>query len=572
MKIKKLLSLLLASTMVLSLSACGNQESVETSSDASTETTSVTQEAASESSTEKVVPSEPITISVAPYMFNPVTEDIVTPLIEKMLLENHGINVDFEIIFVDQQNYRETINTQLAGGVAPDMFLTSNQSVLKDYANQGLLATFDKEMLQENAPTVFEWINNGGPHGDYKEFVDLYWNRATVDGQLVCLPRFAAQGAMPSKTLIYRGDWLEKLGVSEEDLPKTIDEFVDLMYRFAKEDPDGDGKDDTYGFSHTGAKVLFGAYGLYNGFVDGNSYWKNEDGELINADVHEDSKKVIELMAQMYADGVIDPEFVKGNEAIEGTYWAISNGFVNGLYGASCHASIDHYRFPGYLGDFDLGGPCMQEYIAVNGEETTVVYAPWPAGPEGEYGYKIGTPVSYDFTMCYNASVLDEPGKLETILQIMEAFAVDNELFMTAYYGIEGEHHNITEDGKIEWAEDYITNETGTQNLVGVMGSDRPFSDFGNEMLFDNEPSIGNRLSWFEKEQYDSHITDAVWDNLPSWDELKGELNTYRNETYVQMIRGEIPVSDWDKYVETYMSMGGQTLYEEAQEWYQNNK
>lgn len=571
MKIKKVVSLLLTGTMLLGLAACGSQNPGGSNSNSLSDaiSTESTESKAQESSSQSGVSEKPITITVAPYMFNPVVEelDTVTPLVEQILLEKHGINVNIETIYIENSNYREVINTQLAGGAAPDLFLGGSTNQVRKYAEQGVIATFDMELLEENAPSVVEWINNGGPHGGFKDFVDLFWEEAMVDDEIAWLPNFQAGGSMPGRALIYRGDWLEKLGVSEDKLPQTVDEFVELMYRFAKEDPDGNGVDDTYGFGATGVKALFGAYGLYNGFIGNNSYWTEEDGELINADVHENAKKVIEIMAQMYADGVIDPEFVTGNEAIEGTYWAISNGFVNGLYGVTALSSIDHYRPKGIGSSEDLGGPVMKEYWAVNGEDSNVVYGPWPAGPDGDYGTFVGLPITYE-SCVYNVSVLDEPGKLETIFRILEAFATDDELFDLAYYGVEGEHYTIDADGNKVRPEGVLTNTNGYQNCRGLYGPDRPFSDYANEAIFYNSPTIAYCLSWFEKEQYDSYITNAVYVALPSGPEFNAELNTYRDETWVDMIRGEISLDEWDNYVETYMSIGGQTLYDEANEWY----
>ena len=57
---------------------------------------------------------------------------------------------------------------------------------------------------------------------------------------------------------------------------------VALMTRFAKEDPDQNGVDDTYGMSVTAMKALFGAYGLgEEGFAGGgNGIFVVRDGIL----------------------------------------------------------------------------------------------------------------------------------------------------------------------------------------------------------------------------------------------------------------------------------------------------
>ena len=53
----------------------------------------------------------PVKISVAGYMFGPVDNDndVITPLVEQMLKEKHGINVDIEVVYIEQANYSEIL-------------------------------------------------------------------------------------------------------------------------------------------------------------------------------------------------------------------------------------------------------------------------------------------------------------------------------------------------------------------------------------------------------------------------------------------------------------------------------
>ena len=236
---------------------------------------------------------EPIHISVAGYMFGPIddSQDVITPLVEQMLKEKHGINVDIEVVYIEQANYAEIINTQLAGGTAPDVFLAQSATALQSYYDQGLIKTWDEDFFKENAPDVYNFIMNGAAYGDLANDVDAWKKASLKDGKMIVIPSFKPDGSMPYKTLIYRGDWLEKLGVTEETLPKTVDDFVALMERFAKEDPDGNGQDDTYGCSITAMKALFGSYGLGTGFSGSNSYWVVRDGKLVNSDVTDEAKR-----------------------------------------------------------------------------------------------------------------------------------------------------------------------------------------------------------------------------------------------------------------------------------------
>ena len=64
----------------------------------------------------------------------------------------------------------------------------------------------------------------------------------------------------------YRQDWLTKLNLQ---VPTTVDEYYNVATAFASQDPDGNGKKDTYAFGGiNGVEDLrltdhiFGAYGI----------------------------------------------------------------------------------------------------------------------------------------------------------------------------------------------------------------------------------------------------------------------------------------------------------------------
>ncbi len=182
-----------------------------------------------------------------------------------------------------------------------------------------------------------------------------------------------------------------------------------------------------------------------------------------------------------------------------------------------------------------------------------------------------GYAVAVSESAVYNAAMSDE--KLATIFKILDAFATDDELYMTAFAGIEGTHYEKKEDGTIKLR--LMTNEE--LNAVGVWGcrslygADRAFSQLAYDLAFYKEPTIANRLDWYKKDQYNSYIQDAVSETLPSAD-LFAELNTLRDEAWVAMIRGERSLDTWDEYVQSWLAAGGQTLTDEANAWFEAQK
>lgn len=503
------------------------------------------------------------TISVAPYMFGPYDEskDTVIKTIENTLKEKYGLDVTFEIVFIENANYEEILNTRIAGGTAPDLFQAINLSTMKKYYDQGAIASWDIEFFKENAPHLYEWLNSGTYQGRLANYVDLFWKLACIDGKMVTTPYFFEQASMPSKTLMYRQDWLDNLGVDE--LPMTLDDFITLMYSFANDDPDGDGEKDTYGLSQTGIRAIFGAYGTS---YDSTLWLEDAEGNLYCTDVAPQNKEALELCAKLYADGVLDPEFVTGEN--NGDYWAINHSFINGQIGVSAHASIDHYRRPEVLGD--QGGPVYDDWIAIN-PDADFTYAPWPAGPDGEYGLTISVPVTVGQNYVYS-SACDED-KLAAIFKIHDIFNIDDELTKLAIYGIEDVNYKVEEDGTIvKLTEAAVANEYGVTCLRGLYGPEMPFSDYGVETSFYNNKTIKNRLDFFDQPQCDSYRASKLTESLPSEAEYKSDLSTLRDETFVKIITGALSVDDYDAYVEEWMSMGGEKLTEEANDWWAENK
>ena len=190
----------------------------------------------------------------------------------------------------------------------------------------------DQGILHRECPSIHQFINNGCVDGRLKDYVDMFWDFAMIDGNMVTVPPVAKAGTMLPKVMLLRGDWLEKLGVTE--LPYSLDDFIDLMYRFAKEDPDNNGEDDTYGFSTSVIRAIFGAFYGYTSFPDPSYSSRIEfyhlDGKIQCGDILPTNKEALRILAKCYADGVIDPEFVAQNGENTGGYWALSQPFING--------------------------------------------------------------------------------------------------------------------------------------------------------------------------------------------------------------------------------------------------
>lgn len=250
---------------------------------------------------------------------------------------------------------------------------------------------------------------------------DVFWAMARFGGEEMCvLPTYAVSTGSPIN-VVYNKQWLDNLNA---EVPETLDEFVELMYRFTNEDPDGNGKDDTYGFSTSMLNVIFGAYGSFPGFLHMDyGHWYEVDGKLVSSNVMDGNEEALKLIKQLYDDGVIDPEFITGEN--KGGYWALSHSFMNGRIGVTHSAA--HYHYQPALYDKEgnqivADGACLAEFKAIQGEDAEVVVGPWPEGPNGDRGGFL----RYNFGIVggtvYNAALNDDPEKLAAIFAIRDIF------------------------------------------------------------------------------------------------------------------------------------------------------
>ena len=98
-----------------------------------------------------------------------------------------------------------------------------------------------------------------------------------VDGKLYVLQQERPLGR---ENIIVRRDWLDALNLA---VPDTLESLEACLYAFSEKDPDGNGKDDTYGLYLTEDYVQNLAEWLCIAYGGANGWAISEDGEFIPA-------------------------------------------------------------------------------------------------------------------------------------------------------------------------------------------------------------------------------------------------------------------------------------------------
>ncbi|MFO7612447.1 MAG: extracellular solute-binding protein [Clostridia bacterium] len=153
----------------------------------------------------------------------------------------------------------------------------------------------------------------------------------TIDGDVWAIPT-GDDGQASWFTRSMRGDWLDKFGLSK---PYTIDEFYEASYKFTYNDPDGNGIDDTTGFTTSGTwnmQDIFQAFDArLNHIADPKPIWNP------NTDIWEDSMikpemaDALAFLKKCYSEEVLDPECFAGIGG-SGMRERVSSGLYGGTF------------------------------------------------------------------------------------------------------------------------------------------------------------------------------------------------------------------------------------------------
>ena len=538
--IKKALLLMLALSMfVTTLAGC--KGSGQSSSDSQNPGSDNLQASSSD---------ETYTYTIAQYLSAPLDAD--APMVKKWEDE---FGVKFVFDYIETSKMAELLPLRIASGDVPDVITGLGYTGFYDYAKQGIAGTWSEEFFREAAPHVAQQIDELG---------DAAWKACEIDGQMFTVPGVNAE-YMYGAALIWNQDWLDKLGISGP--PSKLEDVEKVLYQFRNDDPDGNGQKDTYGLSTDGLRMIFGAYGAPGVYGETTRYWMEDgNGGVVYPAVTEKAKEALTKMQQWYKDGVIDPEFITGEN--KGGYWALSHSFCNGRIGFTARGTNAHWKDP-KLWEEGVSPFANSELFKTNFPDGTFSYG---TPIEGPYGDKYTGVTAYAYWSCFSADLTGNEPKFAKLLSIAEKLNgyLDPKDYLTTRLGIEGVNWNYNENGIPVPTEEFASIEKQT-----AIGASTTFNFFNN---VDTQSVIDPVYSkWEHEELYADKSRAAMWTDpvplpLPSQGDYKDETDKILDEGAVAIITGQKDIGYFDEMVKAWKAAGGDILTQEANEIYQQFK
>lgn len=474
---------------------------------------------------------EKIEITYTGYWSDDTYED--ESYVEDMLEEE--LNIELEVVTADNSN----LDTMLATGQMPDcMWGDKEVSWMKE---QELSRNIPKSMVEKYAPSFIKYFDENPILYDY------VLDPENPD-EFTCLRGITLQFVdyyLPND--YYRYDWIQNLGIDlgvevEQVADRVyaaadgieLSKFIEIMDAFVNNDPDGDGQANTYGVTAPDLRqgVFFSGYGFHTGTNDVN-------GEAEQYYVMDEFKNYLKGFAELYADGLIDPEIIEGNRKLswdkvntgKAGYWITSSNSLN---------SWASDRPPLTLLEAD--------------PEATILLTPGIKPDGGEVQAITNSSPAYGYFYVKN-DVDDE--KLARILQFVETAIFgngDDSFKASLFYGEEGVDWEWGEDGNPVKLNVLQSGERGTwtfsqhgqDELVTKWTGEEPLFNAGGKYWSANQD--GSWMKWQHVQYKEDTAGETEYATIKA--EVYADIEAYVSSYVAQAVLGQVDIdATWEDYL-----------------------
>lgn len=453
------------------------------------------------------------------------------------ILEQTGVKVEVILQPSDSSASAEKLNLLLAGGDQIDAWWGNWIT----YSQDGMILPLNEYV---NAPEAKALYDLWEPWGSWDTVTD-------EDGVIWALPRNV--DTAPYQIFV-RNDWLELV---EMDMPKTMDELNEYLYKVKELDPYGNGETIPLLLEKGSATEILNAVeaALLGGYVEtGNAKWLDEsDGKVKPEWIADGYADFLAQLNRWYEDGIIHREtFTMNTDEIR---QQISKGAVGATALWYSRVTLSDETLRENLGDFPR-------------DKYPYVFGVNEGGVTGPNGNLVQTKSLGSNTGLLISSKCKHP---EAVIKFVE-WAFEWENYMTLMYGLKDKYWTYNPDvenaeenkitipleGEGTYARDFQVSLGMPMEIQTTDYDGEGYQQMHNYWMqnhlsnFDGaiEPAIGKGIVWKNSE---------ISENVPSLN----DLNTYKDEEFMKFINGSRSLDTWDEFLEECYEIGLQDYIDE---------
>lgn len=463
------------------------------------------------------------------------------------------LNIDVTYDWIaEPSTYNQKVNLAITSGDLPDVMIVTNKGQLQQLVENDLIEDLTGLADQYFSDYILDIYNS---------YADKGLGSCTFDGKVYAIPNLEA--GYSYSYLWVRKDWVDALGAK---MPTTLDEVVELARLFMEKDPGGNGEGNTIGIAvNTRVAGVYNNLGnidpIFHTFGSFPRQWiRGEDGKLTYGTVTEETKNALAYVAQLYKEGVLDPEFVVRT----------GDDFNALLLSGRCGIFFG----PWWMPDWPLPS------AKVNNPDCDWVPVLAPLSDDGNfYAYK-----------------QDESTTWAVVRKGYEHPEAPFKVLNQTYIGMRGFDPSVREfypDRNVLWtvyplpillnyddenvqAAKLIQAALDTRNPEGLDPQNTNFYESSVKWLDDGDIDswhtytsrvTASMLAGSENVKFVDNVYPARTDTM----DLKlTQLEKIEDETILKIIMNEMPVDEFDSFVSNWYAQGGQEITDEVNEMYGN--
>ncbi|MCI8601924.1 MAG: extracellular solute-binding protein [Oscillospiraceae bacterium] len=443
------------------------------------------------------------------------------PILQKLQQE---ANVDITWQIEQSADWPTKKSVLLASGKLPDLFFGAD--LLDGEVNTGSFIDW--------APYIDQTTN-------IKQFLEEYPDAksmaTTADGKIFGIPNMIAFRPESGDVLYVNKTWCDQLEIA---LPKTTDDFFNMLIAFRDKDPNGNGEQDEIGITGVGGTVtadsltdagalawVFPAFGVVMNHDD--TYCMVKDGTPEFQPITDNYRAAVEYIAKMWAENLIDREYFSLDFATQaakfrgetlllgsGSGWTMSNNTGDNL---------KHYEI-----------------------------IPPLTGPNGDQYWNAST---YEYKMYVNRTAIAATcANVEAAVHFFD-LCYDEWNGFQLTYGSEGIATEKGADGNpafIATPEGYTDPEWKFVNGLDTNAPTWASADFVASITGENDAMEKYRNDVYYSEYFlnESKMPYIVYDadTLQELSILKTDINSYIKQSFADFVVNGVTDDSWNAYLD----------------------
>jgi putative aldouronate transport system substrate-binding protein len=437
-----------------------------------------------------------------------------------------GIHVEWDT--VPDNFFKEKRNIVLAGDHLPDAFYRAKLSASDEvnYGTQGVFIPLNG-LIDRYGPNI---------KAMFAQYPEVKRSITAPDGNIYTLPQIANYLA----PRINQKPWINKKWLDNLDLPMptTTDDYYRVLKAFKEQDPNGNGLPDEIPWSGTRDLTIWtglrGAWGLGTTGAQNKYFDLGPAGQVRFYPADPRYKELLEYMAKLYKEGLIDREVFTADSAqfeLKGRKGLVGSLNSNNATGVG----------PEHFADY-VGMPALQ-------------------GPHGDRLYSQVLPLlQVQGTFAITKA---NPYPEATMRWVDTFYSEEGSKFFRM--GIEGQTYDVMTDGTIQYKDSISHNPQGL-SFDQAVGQFSPWPGGGlPHMIYEKYDRTPNSLAstLAAAQLLEPYVPKEIWPNFlftaaeqDQVNALQTDINTYVGEMRIKFITGAAPFSAWDDYVDTLRNMG----------------